>query len=48
MSDLFDQQLAKNISSQAPLADRLRPQRLEDFVGQQQLVGAGTLLRQPV
>ncbi|OGY51333.1 MAG: AAA family ATPase [Candidatus Buchananbacteria bacterium RIFCSPHIGHO2_02_FULL_56_16] len=46
MSDLFDQQLAKNISSQAPLADRLRPQRLEDFVGQQQLVGAGTLLRQ--
>ena len=46
MSDLFDQQLAKNILSQAPLADRMRPQRLEDFVGQQQLVGAGTLLRQ--
>ena len=31
--------------SQIPLADRLRPQRLEDFVGQRHLTGAGKPLR---
>lgn len=29
-----------------PLADRLRPDHLEDFVGQESIVGPGTLLRQ--
>jgi putative ATPase len=30
----------------SPLAERMRPTRLEDFVGQQHLVGEGKLLRQ--
>lgn len=30
----------------APLADRLRPERLEDFVGQKHLLGEGKILRQ--
>jgi putative ATPase len=29
----------------APLAERMRPRRLEDFVGQEQVLGPGTLLR---
>ena len=39
--DLFDSQLKAN----APLADRLRPKNLEEFVGQKDLVGQGKLLR---
>ena len=31
--------------SLAPLASRLRPQRLEDIVGQQHLLGPGKILR---
>ncbi len=40
MSDLFAQAM-----SDAPLAERLRPQRLEDVVGQSHLLGAGKPLR---
>ena len=32
--------------NQAPLANRLRPQSLDDYVGQKHLVGKGKLLRQ--
>lgn len=32
-------------AEERPLADRLRPETLEEFVGQKQLVGKGTLLR---
>ena len=46
--DLFDQKLNKDIASNAPLADRMRPQALEDFVGQKDIVGAGKLLRQAI
>lgn len=31
-----------------PLADRLRPQTLDDFVGQEKIVGAGKILRQAI
>ncbi len=31
-----------------PLAERMRPQRLEDFVGQEQILGAGKPLRQQI
>ena len=30
----------------APMASRLRPERLEDFVGQEHLLGKGKMLRQ--
>ncbi len=46
MTDLFTQQFEKDIKDNAPLADRLRPQTLADFVGQKDLVGEGKLLRQ--
>ncbi|MCX6713613.1 MAG: replication-associated recombination protein A [Candidatus Vogelbacteria bacterium] len=45
MADLFDQNLTKN-STQTPLADRIRPLSLTDFVGQDETVGEGKLLRQ--
>lgn len=38
---LFD-----NTSQTTPLASRLRPDRLEDFVGQEHLLGKGKMLRQ--
>ena len=33
-------------TAHSPLAERMRPTRLEDFVGQEHLVGEGKLLRQ--
>ena len=32
----------------APLADRMRPRTLEEFIGQEQLVGKGRLLRRAI
>ncbi len=34
--------------TQAPLADRMRPRTLEEFVGQEELVGEGRLLRRAI
>jgi putative ATPase len=46
---LFDEQEpdegGPNWDPSAPLADRMRPRRLEEFVGQDHLVGDGALLR---
>lgn len=41
---LFDNYDNRRIN--APLASRLRPERLEDFVGQEHLLGQGKMLRQ--
>ena len=46
--DLFDHKLEKEFSRHAPLADRLRPQKLEDFFGQEEIVGQGKLLRKAI
>lgn len=46
--DLFDQKLEKDLKSRAPLADRMRPQTLDDYVGQQDVVGADKLLRKAI
>jgi putative ATPase len=43
--DLFDQAAETARQATAPLADRLRPRTLEEFVGQEALVGSGTVLR---
>ncbi|MBQ9358307.1 MAG: replication-associated recombination protein A [Abditibacteriota bacterium] len=40
MTDLFD-----GGAPDAPLAARMRPQKLEDFVGQKEIIAEGTLLR---
>lgn len=44
--DLFDKALKERLSAEAPLPDRLRPQVWADFVGQEEIVGPGTPLRQ--
>ncbi|MFA6254868.1 MAG: replication-associated recombination protein A [Patescibacteria group bacterium] len=46
MDDLFDQKFKADLKANAPLADRLRPESLADFVGQKEVVGSGKLLRQ--
>jgi putative ATPase len=38
----------ENISKNAPLADRIRPQILADFLGQEEIIGEGKLLRQAI
>ncbi len=48
MADLFTAQFQEDIASQAPLADRMRPKTLADFVGQETVVGAKTLLRRAI
>src|SRR6266516_8228155 len=45
MSDLFSDAARERISEIAPLALRLRPRALEEFVGQQEVLGEGTALR---
>src|SRR5689334_14654430 len=48
MADLFDQGFAQDIAQGAPLADRLRPGSLDDYVGQETVVGPGTILRRAI
>ena len=44
--DLFpDQQYAHPASGEGPLADRMRPLTLEEFVGQEELMGSGSARR---
>ncbi|MEG1524503.1 MAG: replication-associated recombination protein A [Clostridia bacterium] len=40
--------LATNLADNAPLADRMRPRTLDEFVGQQHIVGEGKLLRRAI
>jgi len=46
--ELFPQDQRKGKRNQAPLADRIRPQSLEDFVGQEHIIGKGRLLRRMI
>jgi putative ATPase len=48
MSDLFADAARERLPGVAPLALRLRPDRLEDFVGQGQVVGAGSALARAI
>jgi putative ATPase len=43
--DLFASSRQKNLDRVAPLAVRMRPRRLDEFVGQQHFLGEGKLLR---
>ncbi len=42
--DLFEFKQKNSLKKDSPLASRLRPKRLEDFVGQEHIVGKDTLL----
>ncbi len=46
MDDLFD--VMGNSSRLAPLAERMRPNSIDDFVGQSHIVGVGKLLRRAI
>jgi putative ATPase len=46
--DLFDQHLAKITEESAPLAARMRPQTLDQFIGQEHIIGQGRLLRRAI
>lgn len=48
MTDLFDHAMQARISHEAPLAARLRPQNLTEYVGQTQIIGEGKLLRRAI
>ncbi|MBP9010781.1 MAG: replication-associated recombination protein A [Syntrophaceae bacterium] len=46
--DLFSQGTQNDILATAPLAERMRPQTLDEYIGQEHLTGAGTLLRHAI
>lgn len=48
MDDLFDRARMERLEREAPLAARMRPRTLEEFVGQEHLVGPGRLLRRAI
>ena len=48
MTDLFDHSLRERMRTEAPLAARMRPRTLEEFVGQEHIIGAGRLLRRAI
>ncbi len=46
--DLFDRKERDLVEREAPLADRIRPKTLEEFVGQEHILGQGKVLRQAI
>ena len=46
--DLFDHALEERMQHEAPLADRMRPQTLDEIVGQDHIIGEGRLLRRAI
>jgi putative ATPase len=46
--DLFEQHRDEKIQAEAPLAARMRPRTLDEFVGQDAIVGPGRLLRRAI
>jgi putative ATPase len=43
--ELFDQEAKEQMAKSTPLADRMRPKTLADFVGQDHLIGNGKIIR---
>ncbi len=46
--DLFEAGLQARLEKDQPLAARLRPRRLEEFIGQEHILGQGRLLRRAI
>ena len=46
--DLFEYGAQKSAQASRPLADRMRPENLDEFVGQMHAVGKGTLIRHSI
>ncbi|MBN1131214.1 MAG: AAA family ATPase, partial [Chitinispirillaceae bacterium] len=47
-NDLFDQNRQEILRRSAPLADRMRPRTLDEFIGQDHIIGSGRLLRRAI
>jgi putative ATPase len=48
VTDLFDHALQERLKSEAPLAARMRPRTLSEYIGQEHIVGEGKLLRRAI
>jgi len=48
LADLFSHHHDQLLERMAPLADRMRPRHLDDFVGQEGILGPGRLLRRAI
>jgi putative ATPase len=48
MSDLFEHARQEKMKSEAPLAARMRPRTLDEYIGQEHIVGEGKLLRRAI
>lgn len=48
MTDLFDHAMQERMKSEAPLAARMRPRDLGEYIGQEHIVGEGKLLRRAI
>ena len=46
--DLFDHALQERLKNEAPLAARMRPRTLDEYIGQEEIVGPGRLLRRAI
>jgi putative ATPase len=48
MTDLFDHAMHERMRTEAPLAARMRPRTLDEYIGQEHIVGEGKLLRRAI
>jgi putative ATPase len=48
VGDLFDHALRQRMKTEAPLAARMRPRTLAEYIGQEHIVGPGKLLRRAI
>jgi len=48
MGDLFDHAMQQRMQTEAPLAARMRPRTLSEYIGQEHIVGPGKLLRRAI
>ena len=48
MDDIFSYMREENLRSKAPLAARMRPRTIDEVVGQESIIGPGTLLRRAI
>jgi putative ATPase len=46
--DLFTHSMQERLKTEAPLAARMRPRNLDEYIGQEEIVGAGKLLRRAI
>ena len=48
MADLFEHALQDRMKTEAPLAARMRPRSLDEYLGQEHIIGPGKLLRRAI